>query len=183
MGRIVDVSCLDVSWTPDCVRGGGASRYGSRGPQGGWIHHSDRGSQYASEDYQEALKQAGVRCSMSRKGDCWDNGVPRTQHETASPDREVVLRKRWRLALRSRATGSGFKPRRAAAIKSRGGERRRKRCPSRHQVGNGKTNASELLMTCRKAINRHQNRAALLARDESRRRLFVGWVVSGMEAA
>jgi putative transposase len=39
------------------------------------IHHSDRGSQYASHDYRDALDQAGVTCSMSRRGDCWDNAV------------------------------------------------------------------------------------------------------------
>lgn len=39
------------------------------------VHHSDRGSQYASHDYQEALDQAGITCSMSRRGDCWDNAV------------------------------------------------------------------------------------------------------------
>lgn len=37
------------------------------------IHHSDRGSQYASDDYQVALAAAGIQCSMSRKGDCFDN--------------------------------------------------------------------------------------------------------------
>ena len=39
----------------------------------GLIHHSDRGSQYASHDYQKLLKQHGMICSMSRKGNCWDN--------------------------------------------------------------------------------------------------------------
>lgn len=39
----------------------------------GLVHHSDRGSQYASADYQAMLKQHGIVCSMSRKGDCWDN--------------------------------------------------------------------------------------------------------------
>ena len=39
------------------------------------VHHSDRGSQYASYDYREALDQAGITCSMSRRGDCWDNAV------------------------------------------------------------------------------------------------------------
>ena len=39
------------------------------------IHHSDRGSQYASGDFQELLDQHGVACSMSRKGNCWDNAV------------------------------------------------------------------------------------------------------------
>jgi putative transposase len=39
------------------------------------IHHSDRGSQYASHDYRRALDQAGIMCSMSRRGNCWDNAV------------------------------------------------------------------------------------------------------------
>ncbi len=39
----------------------------------GLLLHSDRGSQYASHKYQELLKQHGVICSMSRKGNCWDN--------------------------------------------------------------------------------------------------------------
>ena len=39
------------------------------------IHHSDRGSQYASLEYQEQLDQADIKCSMSRRGDCLDNAV------------------------------------------------------------------------------------------------------------
>ena len=46
-----------------------------RQPKAGLIHHSDRGSQYAAEAYQTLLKQHGVRPSMSRKGNCWDNAV------------------------------------------------------------------------------------------------------------
>jgi putative transposase len=44
-----------------------------RRPKAGAIHHSDRGSQYASHDYQRKLAHYGMRCSMSRKGNCWDN--------------------------------------------------------------------------------------------------------------
>ena len=44
-----------------------------RQPARGLLHHSDRGSQYASEDYQKALDARGIQCSMSRKGNCWDN--------------------------------------------------------------------------------------------------------------
>ncbi len=39
------------------------------------LHHSDRGSQYASEDYRRLLEEQGIECSMSRKGNCWDNAV------------------------------------------------------------------------------------------------------------
>ena len=48
-----------------------------RHPPEGLLHHSDRGSQYASHAYQTLLRQQGMMCSMSRKGNCWDNGVPR----------------------------------------------------------------------------------------------------------
>jgi len=44
-----------------------------RRPGSGLIHHSDRGSQYACGDYQEALQRRGMLPTMSRKGDCWDN--------------------------------------------------------------------------------------------------------------
>lgn len=44
-----------------------------RNPPPGLIHHSDRGSQYASHAYQTLLKQHGMIPSMSRKGNCWDN--------------------------------------------------------------------------------------------------------------
>lgn len=47
----------------------------SRKPAPGLIHHTDRGSQYASGDYQEALRRMGMVPSMSRKGNCWDNAV------------------------------------------------------------------------------------------------------------
>jgi putative transposase len=44
-----------------------------RKPPPGLIHHSDRGSQYASHTYQDMLRQHGMVASMSRKGNCWDN--------------------------------------------------------------------------------------------------------------
>lgn len=44
-----------------------------RRPPRGLLHHSDRGSQYASRDYQKVLKKSGMICSMSRKGCCYDN--------------------------------------------------------------------------------------------------------------
>ena len=46
-----------------------------RNPASGLIVHSDRGSQYASEEYQGLLTRHGLICSMSRLGDCWDNAV------------------------------------------------------------------------------------------------------------
>ncbi len=49
--------------------------YWRRKPEKGLIHHSDRGSQYVGDDYQKMLEQYGMVCSMSRKGNCWDNAV------------------------------------------------------------------------------------------------------------
>ena len=48
---------------------------GKRQPEQGLLHHTDRGSQYASADYQKILKERGMVCSMSRKGNCHDNAV------------------------------------------------------------------------------------------------------------
>jgi putative transposase len=44
-----------------------------RQPGPGLVHHSDRGVQYAAEDFQAILTRCGIGCSMSRKGNCWDN--------------------------------------------------------------------------------------------------------------
>lgn len=46
-----------------------------RGFPRGVLCHSDRGSQYCSDDYQKMLKAYGLICNMSRKGNCWDNAV------------------------------------------------------------------------------------------------------------
>jgi putative transposase len=46
-----------------------------RRPSPGWLHHSDRGSQYGSRAYQHLLEQSGMMVSMSRKGNCWENAA------------------------------------------------------------------------------------------------------------
>jgi len=46
-----------------------------RRPDGGVVHHSDRGSQYGSFDFQKELELAGVTCSMSSTGNCFDNAA------------------------------------------------------------------------------------------------------------
>jgi transposase InsO family protein len=48
---------------------------GRRQPRAGLIHHSDRGSQYASQAYRGLLAAHGIECSMSGKGDSLDNAV------------------------------------------------------------------------------------------------------------
>ena len=46
-----------------------------RCPDAGLLHHSDQGCTYASEDYQRMLDANGITCSMSRRGNCYDNAV------------------------------------------------------------------------------------------------------------
>ena len=59
-----------------------------RNPAAGLMHHSDQGSQYTSGLFQTALIQRGMICSMSRKGECWDNAVSESFFETLK--RELV---------------------------------------------------------------------------------------------
>ena len=46
-----------------------------RGKPDALLHHSDRGSQYTSEQFQRLMADHGVTCSMSRAGNCWDNAA------------------------------------------------------------------------------------------------------------
>lgn len=77
--------------------------YGRR-PGAGLVHHSDRGSQYASDEYQEELRRRGIVCSMSRKGDCWDNAVMESFFATLK--RELVHRRQF--VTREQALGAIF---------------------------------------------------------------------------
>ena len=57
------------------------------------VHHSDRGSQYASGMYRDILAQHGIICSMSRKGNCWDNAVAESFFATLK--KELISRDSW----------------------------------------------------------------------------------------
>jgi transposase InsO family protein len=72
-----------------------------RRPPPGLLHHSDRGSPYASDDYRAELRACRARQSMSRKGDCWDNAVAESFFATLRaelvdhqryPTREAAMR-------------------------------------------------------------------------------------------
>lgn len=78
--RILVLTALDVAVT-------------GRQPAAGLLCHSDWGGQYASGNYQQALQAAGAPCSMSRKGDCWDNAP--TESFFATLKRELVRRRRF----------------------------------------------------------------------------------------
>ncbi len=75
----------------------------SRQPPRGLVHHSDRGSQYASAEYQQALAARGMECSMSRKGNCWDNAVVESFFSTLKQElvytTDFTTREQARLAL------------------------------------------------------------------------------------
>ena len=68
-----------------------------RPPPEGLIHHSDRGSQYCSVDYQATLRRHGIRISMSGKGNCYDNAMVETFFKTLKS--ELV----WRTTFFTRA--------------------------------------------------------------------------------
>jgi len=78
---------------------------GRRNPSAGLIHHSDRGSQYASGDYQALLKKYDIIPSMSRKGDCWDNAVAESFLHTL----KVEKVHRYRFKTRDEAKREIFK--------------------------------------------------------------------------
>jgi transposase InsO family protein len=64
-----------------------------RQPASGLLHHSDRGSQYASNEYQQLLKQDGFQPSMSRKGNCYDNAAMESFFATLK--KELVYHKSY----------------------------------------------------------------------------------------
>ena len=66
---------------------------GLRRPEAGLLHHSDRGSQYASQAYRGLLEGRGITCSMSRRGDCWDNAVVESFFGTLKT--ELIHRHPW----------------------------------------------------------------------------------------
>ena len=72
-----------------------------RRPDAGLLHHSDRGCQYTSADYRDALAALNVVVSMSRTGNCWDNAVAESFFATLK--NELIYRHTWgtRLELRS----------------------------------------------------------------------------------
>lgn len=72
-----------------------------RRPPRGLLHHSDRGSQYASHEYQALLAEHGIVCSMSRRANCWDNAV--AESFFASLKMELVYRSRWRTKQEARS--------------------------------------------------------------------------------
>lgn len=73
-----------------------------RSPKAGLIHHSDRGVQYASKDFRDLLKAHGMRASMSRKGNCYDNAAKESFFHTLKT--ELVHHEHYRTRAQARAS-------------------------------------------------------------------------------
>ena len=71
-----------------------------RKPGRGLLLHSDRGSQYASYCYQVLLKRYGILCSMSRKGNCWDNAAMESFYRTLKV--ELIYLKKYEMRIQAR---------------------------------------------------------------------------------
>lgn len=76
-----------------------------RNPPPGCIHHTDRGSQYCSHDYQKRLRRLGLKASMSGKGNCYDNAAVETFFKTLKA--ELIWRHSWQ--TRQQVTQAIFK--------------------------------------------------------------------------
>ncbi len=72
-----------------------------RQPKYGILHHSDRGSQYAGEAFQQLLRDQGMVCSMSRRANCWDNAVVESFNATIKT--ELIHRIKWQTREEARA--------------------------------------------------------------------------------
>jgi len=101
--RVVGWS-MDATMTSRLVVDALEMALGRRRPGEELLAHSDRGSQYASEHYQRVLSGEGVTCSMSRRGDCWDNAP--MESFFASLKKELVHREEY--ATRHEARASVF---------------------------------------------------------------------------
>jgi len=82
--------CMDTTLVTDALK----MAYRRRRPTTGLIHHSDRGSQYASYDYRNLLSDYGMLMSMSRKGNCWDNAPMESFFGTLK--KELIHHKQYR---------------------------------------------------------------------------------------
>jgi len=78
----------DLRMTKELVIEALEQAYQRENPADGVLHHSDRGSQYASKEYQEKLKEYKMIGSMSRKGCCYDNGCIESFHSVIK--RELI---------------------------------------------------------------------------------------------
>jgi len=80
--RRLTIKALDMSLRRRC-------------PDEGLLHHSDQGSTYASEDYQRILEEHGITCSMSRRGNCYDNAAMESWFSTLKAELGEHFESAW----------------------------------------------------------------------------------------
>jgi transposase InsO family protein len=90
---------LQPRMTADIVTDALTMAWFRRKPAVGLLQHSDRGSQYASQPFQDKLKAYGMVCSMSRKGNCWDNAPTESWFNSFKNERVHGLRYDTRAAM------------------------------------------------------------------------------------
>lgn len=95
---------LKPRMTADIVTDALTMAWFRRKPAPGVLHHSDRGSQYASGDFQDKLAEYGMICSMSRKGNCWDNAPTESWFNSFKNERVHG----WRWRTREQMTATAF---------------------------------------------------------------------------
>ena len=95
---------LKPRMTADIVTDALTMAWFRRKPLPGVLHHSDRGSQYASHAFQDKLAEYGMTCSMSRKGNCWDNAPTESWFNSFKNERVHG----WRFATRDEMTATAF---------------------------------------------------------------------------
>jgi len=92
---------MDKRMKTDLALNALAMAYWHRKPPKGLLHHSDRGSQYACPEYQKRLERYGMRASMSRKGDCWDNAPTERFFRSLKSERLRLCRFETRTSAKS----------------------------------------------------------------------------------
>jgi len=100
IGEVIGWS-LKPRMTADTVTDALTMAWFRRRPTAGVMHHSDRGSQYASHAFQDKLKKFGMICSMSRKGNCWDNAPTESWFNSFKNERVHGLRYATHAAMKA----------------------------------------------------------------------------------
>jgi putative transposase len=113
-----------------------------RCPDPGLLHHSDQGATYASEDYRARLAEHGIACSMSRRGNCYDNAVMESWFSTVKSEAGERLkatptpRRPCSITSRCSITSGGVTPRSVrSALRSSSDERVTPHSQLVHQIG------------------------------------------------
>jgi transposase InsO family protein len=96
-----------VTWKINAVTDAWVMAIWRRGKPDALLHHSDRGSQYTSEQFQKLMAGHGVICSMSRSGNVWDNAAMESFFSSLKTER--TARKTYRMRDEAKADEPGIR--------------------------------------------------------------------------